>query len=252
MIPGCGATFELRGRQRIRRELPVDMAPSPGWAGCHRAGTSGDPCGARCPRRTPPGIGPAPSRGGGRHRPRGRVGLHLEGDQAAAGELGEQVDLGSTLLLAQVIQARPGGRKPELGPELGDDEGFEKVPDEVAAPKHEVGVETQDGTNEGRLDEMALGHQHEALEPVRRPGWQRLDHQQIREQALVHVRRPAVDPGCAEERPLVHDTGRVERVGLEVAAQATSRRRGCWASSTWDPDAAIGPFQPPSAAWTRP
>ncbi len=119
-----------------------------------------------------------------------------------------------------MVQARPDRRHPELRPELGDDEAVQEAPQQVATPKHEVGVETQDGASECRLDQVALGHEHEALEPVGRPCRQRLDDQQVREQTLARLRRPAVDPGRVEQRPLVHDPGRVERVGLEVAAQA--------------------------------
>src|SRR3990172_7314022 len=65
---------------------------------------------------------------------RGGIGLDLNPDQAAASELGKEIDLEPALLLAHVVEARSRGRARELGAELGDNERVKQPPEQIAVP----------------------------------------------------------------------------------------------------------------------
>jgi hypothetical protein len=108
-------------------------------------------------------------------KPWGRGRLDLDGYEPAPGQLGKEVDLEASLLLADVVEARPRGRDRELGSQLGGDERVEQPAQQVAVPQHVVGVEPQDGAGQRGVDQVPLRRQDEALEPVGRPRRERLD-----------------------------------------------------------------------------
>ena len=68
----------------------------------------------------------------------GGVGLDLEGEQVASAELGDDVDLVASVLLAQVVEAGSCFADRELAAELGDDEGVEQAPKEISVAEHGV------------------------------------------------------------------------------------------------------------------
>jgi hypothetical protein len=125
--------------------------------------------------------------------------LDLHPDEAAAGQLGEKVDLEPALLLANVVQARSGGGDGDLGAQLADDERVEQPAQEIPVPEHGVGVKAQHTARKRGIDEMPLGREDEALERVGRHGRERLDDEQAAQQPLVGLGGLAVDPGRLEQ-----------------------------------------------------
>ena len=153
-------------------------------------------------------------------RARGRARLDLDPDQPPARQLAEQVDLMTPLLGAQVVQPRPARRDGELGAQLRRDEGVEHPPEQLAVAHHPRHVGSQRGGDQRRVDQVALGLVDEPLQPVRAPGRDRFGDQQAFEQALVGDGGRLVHFGGVVDRLVVRDPRGVQRVGLEVAAQA--------------------------------
>lgn len=146
--------------------------------------------------------------------------LCLEGEHVPPADLGEDVDLSPAMLLTQVVEARTSLGVRALGAKLGRDEGVEQTSEEVAVAQHGAGIEAERRRRDGGIDEVALRAQGEAAKTVRSPRRHRLDDEHVGEELLVGDGGPAVDPGRAQQRGVGDDPSRVERVGLEVAAQA--------------------------------
>ena len=83
---------------------------------------------------------------------RGRVGLDLQADQPATGQLGEEVHFEPALLLAHVMETRTRWRDRELGAELGGDERVEESAKQVAVAHHEIDVDAEHRGGETRID----------------------------------------------------------------------------------------------------
>jgi hypothetical protein len=106
-------------------------------------------------------------------------GLHFDGDDIGGGELGEKIDFTAALLLPEVEKAWPVRAVLELGTDLGDDEGVEDAAEEISLA-HEGGhVQTEDGTDQCRIDEVAFRSPYQPGETVAGPRREQVEHEQI-------------------------------------------------------------------------
>ena len=69
------------------------------------------------------------------------------------------------------------------------------------------------------IGDVALGGTRQALEPVARPGRNRLDDEQVGEQAIVGCSRLGVDADGVVDGLVLHDSGRARGQRFEVAPQ---------------------------------
>jgi hypothetical protein len=110
---------------------------------------------------------------------RSRLGLHLDADDPTVRGLQHDVHLVPTLLLPQVIRAEAGRADRDLAPDLRHDEGVEDPPEQIPV-SHDAGVvDPESRAHQTRIGDVALGGACQALEPVARPGRDRLDDEQI-------------------------------------------------------------------------
>jgi hypothetical protein len=143
--------------------------------------------------------------------------LDLEAEDTLSAEFGDDVDLAPAVLVAKMVEARPGGAYLELATQLLGHERVDDPAEQLAVVQDRLHVRPQDGGHQPGIHDIALGRGGEPLEPVRPPGGKRLDDEDVLEDSLIGNGCPPVDPGRLVDALGFGDPGRVERVCLQVA-----------------------------------
>jgi hypothetical protein len=108
-----------------------------------------------------------------------RGGLDLDSYDVPAGELGHEVDLVTTVLLAQVVEASGKPPKLELWPDLRQYEGLDQTPEERAIPQDGRLVHAERARQQRRVDQTALGSLDQAGQPVAVSGIKKVEHEHV-------------------------------------------------------------------------
>ncbi|HVO18090.1 MAG TPA: hypothetical protein VMU15_02465 [Anaeromyxobacter sp.] len=148
-----------------------------------------------------------------------RAHLDPDADDLRCRDLGEEVDLVTPLLLAQVIEAQAALGYGRLGAQLGCDEGVQKAPEEVPFAEDRVRIHPQDAGEKRLVRAVALGRADEPLQAIGRPRLCAVDDHEGEENLLVGHRVLSIEPRSLEQRLLPHQAGGVESVVLEVAPE---------------------------------
>ena len=141
----------------------------------------------------------------------GGGGLDLDSDQLTARGLDEQVHFPAPLFFAQVIQARVVAARGQFRAQLGGNERVEETAQHVRAVQDGIPAESQNGSDERRIDQVALRCLDEPLDPVGEPGRHQVEDEHSLEEGLVRLRGPGVDPSRGPQPGLGRDAGRVDR-----------------------------------------
>ncbi len=78
-------------------------------------------------------------------------------------------------------------------PELSGDEGVEQASEQVAIAEHTFEIDPQCRSDERRIGDVALRRLDQPSKPIREPGRNGVEHEEIRQQAFVGIRGLLVD-----------------------------------------------------------
>jgi hypothetical protein len=100
----------------------------------------------------------------------------------------------SAVLIAKMVEARPGGTYLKLGAQLLGHERVDDPAKQLAVVQDRLEVRPQDGGHQPSVHDIALGCEREPLEPVSAPCGKCLDHEDVLEDPFVGSRCSPVDP----------------------------------------------------------
>jgi len=140
--------------------------------------------------------------------------LDLDAEDALSAQLGHDVYLAPAVLVAKVVQARPGRAHLKLAAQLLGHERVDDPAEQLAVVQDRLHVGPEDGGHQPGVHDVALGREREPLQPVGPPRRQRLDDEDVLKDPLVGDRCPPVDPGPLVDVLSLGDARRVKRVGL--------------------------------------
>ncbi len=113
--------------------------------------------------------------------------LDLDADDAVTGELDDQVDLLTSTLGAEVIEARATLADRQLGSQLRGDKSVEQTAELLMVAHQRSFIEVGGAGGEPRIDEITLGRLDEPLGAVGEPGRDDVEEEQLSGETLVGI-----------------------------------------------------------------
>ena len=142
--------------------------------------------------------------------------LDLKAKHALPAQFSHDVDLAPAVLVAKVVEARPGGTHLKLAAQLLGHERVDDPAKQLAVVQDRLHVRPEDSGHQPSVKDIALGGERQPLQPVGPPRGKRLDDKDVLKDPLIGNRCPPVDSGRLIDALGLCDPGRIERVRLQV------------------------------------